>query len=204
LHEGLRREIERAERAPERSLSLILFDLDHFKQVNEQHGHQVGDEVLRQVGSALRGATRPYDLGARYGGDEFALVAVEATEAQGVQIAGRTVARISAALAEFGDAAHATAGVAEWEPGVSPTALIARADRALMAGKQRGERARIHAFSDLDEPAEAHRFERAAPPSQIAAAPATWPDERPAATSDSASARASSPSPTPSARGCRR
>ena len=82
LHEGLAREIERAERTPDATLSLVLIDLDRFKEVNDEHGHLVGDEVLRRVGHALRSTTRPYDLAARYGGDEFALVAVEADEEQ--------------------------------------------------------------------------------------------------------------------------
>ena len=116
LHESLLREIERAARVPGRDLSLILVDLDDFKQINEQHGHLIGDEVLRRVGAALRGGTRPYDIAARYGGDEFALLAVEADEAMAGEIARRTIERVGAATAEFGEtsAGGATAGVAEW------------------------------------------------------------------------------------------
>ncbi len=181
LHESLLREIERAARAPGRDLSLILIDLNDFKQVNEQHGHLVGDEVLRRIGHALRGGTRPYDIAARYGGDEFALLALEADEAQAGEIARRTIARVAAAAAEFGDlsAGGATAGVAEWIPGLSATQLIARADRALLHGKQRDGRGEANLFSALPEPESARRFEShfgpapAAPPT----APA-WPDTR--------------------------
>jgi len=165
LHEALSREIERVARDPERPLSLILFDLDDFKRVNEEHGHLVGDEVLRRVGHALRGATRPYDIAARYGGDEFALLAVEADEEQAAEIARRTVARVSAAAAEFGESgpSGATAGVAEWVPGLTPTQLIARADRALLHGKQAGSRGEANLFSALPEPDGVRRFERRSP-----------------------------------------
>jgi diguanylate cyclase (GGDEF)-like protein len=178
LHESLLREIERAARVPGRDLSLILLDLNDFKQVNEEHGHLVGDEVLRRVGHALRGGTRAYDIAARYGGDEFALLAVESDEAQAGEIAERTIARVSAAAAEF-VAGGATAGVAEWVPGLSATALIARADRALMQGKQRGGRGEANLFSELPEPESARRFESKFGPSEPAAPTAApWTDPR--------------------------
>ena len=59
MHDGLAREIERAERTPGTPLSLVLIDLDRFKDVNDEHGHLVGDEVLRRVGHALRDHARP-------------------------------------------------------------------------------------------------------------------------------------------------
>jgi len=80
LHNALGRELARCERTGH-NFSLVLLDLDGFKAVNEEHGHLVGDEVLRRVGSALRDTMRPYDTVARYGGDEFAVVACGADEA---------------------------------------------------------------------------------------------------------------------------
>jgi diguanylate cyclase (GGDEF)-like protein len=181
LHESLLREIERAARVPGRDLSLILIDLNDFKQVNEQHGHLVGDEVLRRIGSALRGGTRPYDIAARYGGDEFALLAVESDEEQAAEIARRTIERVGAAAAEFGEIRDggATAGVAEWVPGLTATQLIARADRALLHGKQQGGRGEAILFSELPEPELTRRFESSYSPAPAAPpAPPAWPDTR--------------------------
>jgi diguanylate cyclase (GGDEF)-like protein len=181
LHESLLREIERAGRVPGRDLSLVLLDLNDFKQVNERHGHLVGDEVLRRVGFALRGGTRPYDIAARYGGDEFALLTVEADEEQAGEIARRTIERLGAAAAEFGEISSggATAGVAEWLPGLSATQLIARADRALLHGKQQGGRGEANLFSELPELDSTGRFESSYGPAPAAAPVApVWPDPR--------------------------
>jgi diguanylate cyclase (GGDEF)-like protein len=142
LHETLRREMQRSRRTGRR-LSIVLVDLDHFKQVNERHGHLVGDEVLRRVGRSLRDAVRPYDFVARYGGDEFAIVAVDAHEERATEIAQRAITRLGPALDEvLGDPTgpHATAGVAEWTGAVAPSELVRQADRALLYGKQEGIR----------------------------------------------------------------
>ena len=153
MQDSLRREIERCERTGHR-LSLVLVDLDDFKQVNEVHGHLMGDEVLRRVGQALRRTVRPYDMVARYGGDEFAIVAVESDELEATELAGRALSGVSHSLEELQEgrtAGGASAGIAEWSPGEPPTVLIERADRALMYGKhQRGHGSLIPA-SDLPD-----------------------------------------------------
>jgi diguanylate cyclase (GGDEF)-like protein len=151
LHETLRREMQRSRRTGRR-LSIVLVDLDDFKQVNERHGHLVGDEVLRRVGRALREAVRPYDFVARYGGDEFAIVAVDAHESRAAEIAERAIARLAGGLDEvLGDSGgpHATAGVAEWKGDLSPSDLVEDADRALLYGKQQGIRGGAVLASDV-------------------------------------------------------
>ena len=134
MQDTLRREIERATRGG-RSLSVALVDLDDFKQVNEEHGHQVGDEVLRAVGRALRDKVRTYDTVARYGGDEFAVIAIDADEDAAAEVMTRALAAIGDALGKLGVASRATAGVAQWVADESSTMLIARADRSLLEGK---------------------------------------------------------------------
>jgi diguanylate cyclase (GGDEF)-like protein len=134
MQDTLRREVERASRTGRR-LSLAIVDLDDFKQVNEEHGHQMGDQVLRAVGGALRDNVRTYDTVARYGGDEFAVIAIDADEDAAAEVMTRALGGIGAALDALGVASTATAGVAEWVSGESPTMLFARADSSLLEGK---------------------------------------------------------------------
>jgi diguanylate cyclase (GGDEF)-like protein len=177
LHEALRAEIERCERTGHR-LSIVLVDLDGFKRVNEEHGHLVGDEVLRRVGFSLRQAVRPYDLVARYGGDEFAILAIDSEEEKAAEIARRAIERLDSALGDMGrsGSTRATAGVAEWSPQtVSAEELIDRADRALLVGKRDGMRGGVVRAGEIDEDelagATPGRPDGAAPPK-----PGSWPE----------------------------
>ena len=136
MQDTLRREVERAARTGGR-LSLAIVDLDDFKQVNEEHGHQTGDEVLRAVGRALRDNVRTYDTVARYGGDEFAVIAIDANEVVATEVMERALDAIGRALERLGVSSRATAGVAEWAAEESSTMLIDRADRSLLEGKHR-------------------------------------------------------------------
>lgn len=145
MQDTLRRELERCRRTGG-GLSLALVDLDDFKQVNEAHGHLAGDEVLRRVGEALRQTVRAYDVVARYGGDEFVVIAIDADERTATDVVARALAAIGRALDELGlddGATAATAGVAAWQPDESATMLIARADVALLYGKQQGARGTV-------------------------------------------------------------
>lgn len=118
-------------------LSLLLLDLDFFKALNDVHGHQMGDDVLRAVGLALRNACRPGDLAARYGGEEFVVVLPGVATSGAVVIAER----LRAAIADLDSPVPVTVsvGVATL-PGDATTsdALIVAADRALYSAKRQG------------------------------------------------------------------
>ena len=121
---------------------LILVDIDHFKAVNDRHGHQAGDVVLARVADALsRAFLRKSDFVARYGGEEFAILVPEAT-LQGARRLTERLLNGVRALA-FEDAVPGTrvtvsVGVAELAPGESPESWIERADRALYDAKHAG------------------------------------------------------------------
>ena len=135
------REIGRAQTVSERyhiPSTVVFFDLNDFKAVNDRFGHAVGDEMLRAIGECLKAGTRACDLVARLGGDEFAVllfktpmdVARAKAEALQVRIQG---CRIRMPTDTVGtDAAW---GLAPCEPGVEPEAVLARADRAMYEGK---------------------------------------------------------------------
>jgi diguanylate cyclase (GGDEF)-like protein len=153
MQEALRRELERSRRTGS-GLSLAIVDLDDFKQVNERHGHQAGDEVLKHVGAALGDSVRAYDIVARYGGDEFVVIALDAGEEVAADVVARGLEEIRGRLAVLGfgrEATLATAGVAGWRPGDSPTMLIARADEALLYGKHEGPRGTAVRASSVPE-----------------------------------------------------
>jgi diguanylate cyclase (GGDEF)-like protein len=89
FEEALDREISRAKRYT-RELSLILIDIDHFKKVNDTHGHLAGDAVLKQLAALIKDKTRKEDIFARYGGEEFAMLIPEVSHANALATAEKT------------------------------------------------------------------------------------------------------------------
>ena len=121
--------------------SLIMFDLDHFKNVNDVYGHRAGDEILRAFADAARGLLRASDLFGRYGGEEFTAVLPNASIETAYVIAER-VRHVFADAHRFwnGQPLNATvsAGVAEAGPEASFEATIDAADQALYRAKKLG------------------------------------------------------------------
>ena len=133
-------EAERLHRYGE-PLSLMLFDIDHFKSINDTHGHQAGDHVLAELTRRIRAHLRAIDVPARLGGDEFAVVLPHCDIAQAQEAAERLRALIEGE--EFPDVGRVTSsfGVAQFVPDDTLDTALKRADDALYAAKAAGRNA---------------------------------------------------------------
>jgi diguanylate cyclase (GGDEF)-like protein/PAS domain S-box-containing protein len=119
----------------------IMVDIDHFKRVNDTHGHDAGDEVLKAVADALRSTARVADIVARFGGEEFVLVLPDTSAEMAVRIAERLRLAIEALSTEVdGQVIRVTAsfGVAQRAAQESQLEVLERADAALYASKKEG------------------------------------------------------------------
>jgi diguanylate cyclase (GGDEF)-like protein len=142
-HRAMRRrldeEIVRATRTGS-PLSALLIDLDNFKLVNDRHGHQAGDAVLREVVHALVGEFRAFDRVARYGGDEFVVILPNADLRSAAAAGARALERLLALPPLDGErGVSASIGVAEWHPPMSTDDLIRACDTALLRSKREGK-----------------------------------------------------------------
>ena len=148
LHARLREELARAQRA-RHALVCLMIDVDHFKRINDQYGHLAGDAVLREVAQRIDAEMRLSDTGARFGGDEFAMVLSHATMADGERVAARVLQAVReqpiAVVKGVQETVTLSIGVAAAKPGagqldykVLAERLIAEADAALYRAKSAG------------------------------------------------------------------
>lgn len=120
--------------------SLIICDLDLFKQVNDTYGHPAGDEAIKSLATLLKNSCRPGDLVARYGGEEFVMLCADCDNAT----AARRADQIRKTLSETaqpklgGRSVTASFGVTEVQPGDTPETMLRRADRGLLMAKAKG------------------------------------------------------------------
>jgi diguanylate cyclase (GGDEF)-like protein len=138
------------------SLALLAIDIDHFKQLNDRHGHVVGDDMLRLFARVAQAALRPGDLLARQGGDEFLAVLKDVSEGGAVAVAERLRLAFSAAASQVPGLAMSptlSIGVAtSRQADVDFERLLRQADEALYSSKRQG-RDRVEAFLEQEHAA---------------------------------------------------
>ncbi|HEY9397104.1 MAG TPA: diguanylate cyclase [Burkholderiales bacterium] len=140
IERRLREELERARRSGE-PLSVVVLDLDHFKNVNDRHGHVTGDRVLKRFADMLTLCLRNHDLVGRIGGDEFCVILPGATGDSAQEVVARCLREVAAVKVDREGrlpAISGTAGVAQFGDELSPQQLIEKADQALYAAKTAG------------------------------------------------------------------
>lgn len=130
-------------RREQKPFLLVLADVDHFKRINDTHGHAAGDRVVMHVGAFLKETVRPGDYVARYGGDEFALLLPETDAHSGLELVERLCSLVSQEAFDIGlrgEQATVTfsIGVAGAAEGDTDETLLLRADRALYRSKEGG------------------------------------------------------------------
>jgi diguanylate cyclase (GGDEF)-like protein len=141
------RELARAQRSTQSSFGVLMIDLDHFKLINDEHGHLAGDTVLRAIATTIKNAVRDYDSVGRFGGEEFVVLLPDIGPAAVLAVAERIRAAIAALEVEYEDGSHvrvidalsASIGVATYpDGGTAVDRLLQAADKALYRAKDAG------------------------------------------------------------------
>jgi diguanylate cyclase (GGDEF)-like protein len=147
FHETLAREVSRAQRY-NRSLALIVFDLDDFKAINDRIGHLAGDAVLADAAERVRDSVRSADIACRVGGDEFAVILPESTLADADQLYRRIHQSVSSRPISQEGRLFLSAGVTDLRPEDDAVAFFERADDALYRAKEAGKGRMVTAGSN--------------------------------------------------------
>lgn len=141
MEDAAARLLQQHERDPAERVGLLVFDIDRFKQINDNFGHLAGDVVLQRIGGVLNSHTRRIDIAVRNGGDEFAVFLPKLDLEHSLQFAERVRSEVRAQRfdgALSGIELSISAGVAEHQPGETLGELLQRADAALYAAKRAG------------------------------------------------------------------
>jgi len=150
FHETLAREVARAQRY-NRSLALVVFDLDDFKAINDRIGHLAGDGVLAEAADRVRDVVRSADVACRVGGDEFAVILPESSLKDADQLYKRLELAISARPVAQAGRLHLSAGVTELRPDDDTISFFERADEALYRAKGAGKGTIVAVESPIDQ-----------------------------------------------------
>jgi len=172
IFDRLSKEAARAEREA-KCVAVILVDVDHFKTINDTHGHPAGDQVLCEVARRMAGALRPYDLLGRFGGDEFLVALIAEDPAATEVVAERLRAAVSGIPVRVGETeitVTVSIGAASASPHVvhSPEALLHAADEALYLAKREGRNRVCAVLTHPDAPSSAGAARRQVRPSPAA------------------------------------
>lgn len=138
LMQLLERELALCARNPDHVLTAVMFDVDHFKRVNDEHGHAEGDRALVDVAAVTQTVLRSTDLLARMGGEEFIVLSPTTPLDGAVQLAERLRVAVAQVTVGDGDALSASFGVARYRAGESAPEFIKRLDTAMYAAKKAG------------------------------------------------------------------
>ncbi|HNM95086.1 MAG TPA: GGDEF domain-containing protein, partial [Mycobacterium sp.] len=128
-------------RAAGRPMALLMLDIDHFKSINDRHGHQGGDDALVEVSRRLRDSLPGTDMVSRWGGDEFVVLLRDCRIDEGLTVADKIRGRIADTAFESFGLMTVSVGAAELQPGDDLDAWLARADEALYKAKRSGRNA---------------------------------------------------------------
>jgi len=141
LDSAFEREISRAERNHE-PLCFVLLDIDNFKQLNDTHGHKVGDDALVFLVGAIKETTRAEDIVSRYGGEEFAILLPNTVLEEALLISSRILRNLTKKFFLYENKRLLitfSAGVAQYQPGESQESIFKRADQAMYKAKKTGK-----------------------------------------------------------------
>jgi diguanylate cyclase (GGDEF)-like protein len=145
--------VKALERDPPASAVLMMLDIDHFKQINDQHGHAGGDRALRLVSRCVREVLRVHDLPCRHGGDEFALLLRQASVHDAMRVASRLVDRVQERTIDSSlPTLTLSFGMVQVRPAELLSQALERADQALFEAKRQGRSRAVAAGGNAAQP----------------------------------------------------